>query len=148
MEQKDKKVIKIKRAERPKIVDRDNQFVATPFGAIDSPDYRHKNQCPTMLLTYLIRHVVRAPMRDGLNIYNDYYKNNYLACSMSQGHLARAFNVNERTIRRWVKSLTEDECIRVDKIHIDGYKKQNIYILGTHVGYDFCYFIEEVYTKK
>ena len=138
----------IRKAQMVVIPERDRRFVQTPHAAIDNPDYREKNQCPTMLLTYIVRHVVRAHMRDGLNLYHNYYKKNYLVCSMTQPHMARAFNVSERTIRRWLNSLVEDEVLLIDKIHVNGFKKQNVYIVGTHNNVDSCLFLEEVYTKK
>ena len=145
MAQEDKKV---RRAQAIVIPDRDIHFVQYPFGAIDSQDYREKNKCPTMLLTYLIRNVVRAQMRDDLDLFNNYYKNNHLACSITQERMAKAFNVSRMTISRWIKSLVDDEVLQIDKVHIDGYKKRNVYIVGTHNNIDFCFFMEEVYTNK
>ena len=138
----------IRKARMVVIPERDRHFVQTPHAAIDNPDYREKNQCPTMLLTYIVRHVVRAHMRDGKNLYHNYFKNNYLACSMTQAHMARAFNVSRMTISRWIKSLVEDEVLRIDKINKEGFKKQNVYVVGTHNNVDSCLFLEEVYTKK
>jgi hypothetical protein len=145
MGHKDKKITKTQMVVIP---DRNTKFIKTPYAVIENQEYREKNKNPHMLLMYLARYVVRAPMKDDLNIYNNYYKNNYLACSITQGHMARAFNVSERTIKRWIKSLVTDEVIRVDKIRINKYKKRNVYIVGTHNNYDSCLFIEEVYTKK
>ena len=127
---------------------RDRRFIMFPFGPIEDQTFRESNQNPLALFMYLVSKIVRKPMKDGLNIFDRYFKNNYLACSMSHGKLAKAFNVKPLTIIRWIKKLEKDELIRIEKINIDKYRKKNVYILGTHVNYDFCFFIEEIYTKK
>ena len=138
----------VRRAQPVVIKDRDENFVKVPNGAIDSQPWREDNPCASNLLLYLIRRIVRAPMKDGLNIYNNYYRNDWLVCSVPQDKLAKAFNVSVRTIIRWLKNLEKNGSIRIEKIHIDGYKKQNIYVVGTHKNYDACLFIEEIYTNK
>ena len=126
----------------PKI---DRHFLAFNFKTIRNEKFRKNNKCPLMLYMYLCAYTVRKPMDDGLYICQTYYWNETLACSMPYSRLAAAFGVGRNTIIRWLEILQEDELLRVEKINIDKYRKQNVYILGTHSNFNECFFMEEIY---
>ncbi len=131
------------KTDKPK---RDRRFIMLPFLPIENQKFREKNKNAFTLCLYLYTKVARKPMNDGLFLYENYYKNNFLACSAPYGLLAGDFGVSKNTVIKWLKELERNELIKIEKINIDKYRKQNIYIVGTHNNYEACFFMEEIYT--
>ena len=67
----------------------------------------------------------------GVDIYNNYYRNGYLACRWSQRHFAEKLMTDQSKVSRMIKELEDNEYIKVDKVKHKG-KKSCIYVLGTH----------------
>lgn len=153
MEEKERKLISSRTGiliapEKKKKQKEDERFLMISFALLEDDEFRKENANPFMLLSWLCKFVVRAPMRaDKLNLFEDYYKNDTLACGLTQARLARDMGVSKRTIMRWLDYLERKEVLRIDKVPIDKYKKQNVYVVGTHNGYSACYFMHEIYTK-
>jgi len=146
MEQFDKKVRKAEIVVTPKVPSNTDRFVPFPMEVINSQRFREENQTPLMLFFFIASRIVRKHMNDGLYIYENYYRNETLACSLSHGQLAKAFGVSTRTTIRWIKELEKNELLRIEKVAIDEYRKKNVYIVGTHDGFTECFYINEIYS--
>lgn len=123
----------------------DRTFLMFSFKTIRNEEFRKDNKNHLMLYMYLCAYIVRKPMDDGLYICQTYYWNDTLACSMPYSRLSAAFGVGRNTIIRWIETLENKGLLRIEKINIDKYRKQNVYILGTHSNYNECLFMREIY---
>lgn len=91
------------------------------------------------LFLYLQAHIIRGQQKkEFINLYQNYYKEGLLATQWNQEALAEKFDVDERTIKRWIKSLVDRKFIKINK-EIKGntkvgnkkiYIKWNVYTLG------------------
>ena len=123
-------------------------FTKLPNCITNSKLFMERSSSLLALYIFLLTHIVRLRMNDGLYIFENYYVNNTLACSYSFGYLSERLGVSTRTVKRWVKILEKEEVIKVRKVSIDSYRKQNVYILGTREGTNECFFSKEIYHKE
>jgi len=114
-------------------------FSKVPPGIYRNEEFLKKNRNAITLLWFLYNNVIRKPIKsDDLNIYGNYFRKGFLACSMSVNEIAKKFGYgsNKASIRRWLEDLEKDELLTVDCIELDKHRTQNIYVLGWHKNND------------
>ena len=72
--------------------------------------------------------------KDKFDLYNKYFKAQGKICaSISEGIMSKHFNVDIKTIRRWIQKLEKINFIEIETIKLGKGKKcktYNIYVLG------------------
>jgi len=113
-----------------------NSFSRMPPELFRDKKFLKENRNHTTLWLYLYSNVIRKPLnKDNLNIYKNYFCDNWLACSLSMNEIAEAFGYSyndTKTVRRWLNKLVKDKYIEIDQIQLDAYRNKNIYVLGVH----------------
>lgn len=95
--------------------------------------YNEAFKGPWTVYSYLWNNIIRAPMvRDKYNVYETYYCNGQLACSVSIDTVAAKCNLSRGSAWRYLNSLINSGVIQKMTIKIGGPNRthKNIYILG------------------
>lgn len=107
------------------------QFVPMRYGFIEKAKGAKCHQNPTALLMILLKHRSWTGKMDKHHTYTHWYKEKKLiVASRSIESLADELGVSEKTVRRFLNELVQSGDIKKIKGKNDGYKRENIYVLG------------------
>lgn len=107
------------------------QYRSVAFSFLDKVKESKCHKNATALLFTLYRHRSWEGKRDRNHTYEYWYKKKGLiVASRSMAKLSEDIGVTEKTISRWLKDLEANGDIRIVKGKSQGYKRDNIYVLG------------------
>ena len=121
---------------------KDKQFIVIGYSILENDDYRKvmtSNKGIEMTYQWLRKNIVRAPMRNayGREVFDKYYMNGLLACSISEKDLAKKLFISNNTLRRNLEILENEGFIKVEKLETKtggkNQKPQKVYKLGRWV---------------
>lgn len=132
---------------------KNTSYTRIPFDILDNHEFLSMFKSKMVLYLLLQRYIIRKDYNAYVKpIYDNFYTKGKLASLITINMLAEKFNLHNdnKTIKRWLKELSDEGIIQIEKLDIVGFKKQNIYILGTHKTVngvaDEHYFISEKYS--
>lgn len=107
------------------------QFIPVPYRFVEKVKDAGCHHNPTALLMILLKHRTWKGKFDKHHTYDYWYqKKGLIVASRSVEQLAHDVGVSEKTIRRWLNDLEKNGDIEKIKGTGDGYKRENIYVLG------------------
>ena len=103
----------------------------------------------TELYFHLRSSIVRQTMKkDKLNLFNDYYKEGFLAASITKSDLAKWLHMGKLKISNYLDILVENKILILkEKLSSESWDKKphDIYIFGIHNGLKNKNYVEEFY---
>jgi hypothetical protein len=110
----------------PFVFDKDRNFNKISSGVLNMTRIANSLKNPTSLLFYLLQwkgYKNNGEYKKGLT--GEWYKKGFIAASQSVEQMSANFDVDERTIRNWIKALEADRLIVIEKCGL-----KNVYVLG------------------
>lgn len=120
------------------------QFIPISFENIDDYKFRVSHRSKLLLYFYMRRFIIREyRIGDRLDLYNRFYKNDKLVCSMSIRRLSNEFGYSSMSmIRKWISELCESSVIKTIKVKVNESEIQTVYVLGKIVSGEDAYFFD------
>ncbi len=107
------------------------QFIPMPYGFVDKVKVSNCQHNPTVLLMVLLKHRTWPGKFDKHHTFTHWYQEkNLIVASRSIEQLSQEVGVSDKTIRRWLNELEKNGDIEKVKGTGNGYKRENVYVLG------------------
>lgn len=108
-----------------------DQFIKMRYGFVDRVKKAECHHNPTALLMILLKHRSWPGKMDKHHTFTHWYlKKKLIVASRSIQSLAEELGTCERTVRKYLKQLEQNDDIRIEKGEKFGSRRENVYILG------------------
>lgn len=128
-------------------------FVMLEHSIIKNERVRKALKKSMMLYLHLRSYIIREKFKgDSLNLYERMFRKGKLAASISIRKLAQDFEMDEKTVARYIHELSDNRIIEIETISAtDAFdnQKHNVYVLGTHNSMKHeTYYLNQVVTGE